>query len=652
MPQQVLTVFFAIAVLISPNAFAASGTSNFRSSDDWRSYYQNQGTGVADLQGVTQNAGLGIQARVGACRAGNGTWTGSGCSFPQPEQQQQTVADLTDPRDQGDGVPVHAAQGDPNLGLSHDLSGDYRPPAAAASTAGMGYGADGCTGVPCFQNQYKASNPSDYQLSVDMNNPNLPAAQRYSACLGLGDPRGCDSLKTAASESGAYMGENGGGGTTPAPATGQVSVKKGSLEELCPYTNTGSPVASQTAEGTEGSNCSATKSTTETACLTPGTGGMNAGEAAMFTMMMNQMVGLAGQMASAGKNMAQQCRLQADISTAMTAINGIKGAACGVMIGQCTKRCGMSSEQFTAAAEALEAQAAAAGTAGAALAADAKKCHTAAGKAKAVAGQCNAYSGQVMAMMMGAMQHGAGIVQNKQCAAEASAFANQPMPTFSPIALPNPTDCSDPNNQSLTCFCSRESNAKSPMCAGFNPGAVAGGGASPSGPGNGIGSSAATPFLGTDDGSETDGNTVDPFAAKQNASNGGDGFSAGGGSPPGGSLGSLGGDEGGGGGAGDPRSAITGTSGGQGNGLGSSGGGGGGGLARNNRSAGGLGGFMDKFNLKKFLPGSKYKARGIAGMSVKSVDGITGPMGPSIWEKASRQYQEQIQKQNVILDNK
>ena len=260
-----------------------------------------------------------------------------------------------------------------------------------------------------------------------------------------------------------------------------------------------------------------------------------------------------------------------------------------------------------------------------------------------------------MAMMMGAMQHGLGIVQNKQCAKEASAFANAPpMPTFSPIVLPNPTDCSDPNNQSLSCFCSRESNKKSPMCAGFNPGAVAGGGATPSGPGNGIGSSTATPFMGTGgEGAGPDGSPVEPFASKQNASNGDSGFSPGGGGPPGGgSLGSLGGDDGGGGGFGDPRSVITGTSGGQGGGLGGSGGGGGGGgLARNNGAgSGGLGGFMDKFNLKKFLPGSKYKTRGIAGMSVKAVDGITGPMGPSIWEKATRQYQEQIQKQNVILE--
>jgi hypothetical protein len=37
-------------------------------------------------------------------------------------------------------------------------------------------------------------------------------------------------------------------------------------------------------------------------------------------------------------------------------------------------------------------------------------------------------------------------------------------------------------------------------------------------------------------------------------------------------------------------------------------------------------------------------------MNGTAKDGITGPMGPSLWEKATRQYQEQIQKQNVITD--
>jgi hypothetical protein len=482
--------------------------------------------------------------------------------------------------------------------------------------------------------------------------------QRAARCGALGVTCDDDGNTLTEYEDGSRLLERADG--TPSVAAGGVDeagarAGRPALEDLCPEVPAGTKKAPDTPEEATAAACSATKDTTETACLMPGPKGMDAGTAAMYTMMMNQLPGLATQIAAAGKNMAQQCRLQEQVSTAMTAINGAKAAACGVMISRCSTRCDNTALNFKNAGNRYL-EIARANAANAAIAeanrTKGENCLKASRQAVSAARMCNSYQGQVVALGFSTLQHGLGIVQNKQCADEASAFANQPMPTFSPIALPNPTDCSDPNNQSLSCFCSRESNKKSPMCAGFNPGAVAGGGATPNGPGNGIGSNTATPFLGTgDDGMGTDGNTVDPFASKQNASNGGDGFSPGGGGPPGGAaLGSLGGDDGGGGGFGDPRSAITGTSGGQGGGLGSSGGGGGGGLARNNGGAGGVGGFMDKFNLKKFLPGSKYKTRGIAGMSVKSVDGITGPMGPSIWEKATRQYQEQIQKQNVILE--
>jgi hypothetical protein len=238
-----------------------------------------------------------------------------------------------------------------------------------------------CTGVPCFSDQYKNSGASQDQLMRDMNNSSLPAAQRYSACM-ASDPRGCDSLRIEAANSGAYMGSDQASGT--APSGSKVSVVKGSLEADCPYVNTGSPAAADTPEESAGANCSAVKSTASTACLTPGTSGMDAGQAAMFTMMTNQMVGLAGQIASAGKNMAQQCRLQADISQAMTAINGIKGTACGVMISQCTKRCEASSEQFKAAADAL---------AQANNMEASEKCRTAARKARVAANQCSSYHG-------------------------------------------------------------------------------------------------------------------------------------------------------------------------------------------------------------------------------------------------------------------
>jgi hypothetical protein len=51
---------------------------------------------------------------------------------------------------------------------------------------------------------------------------------------------------------------------------------------------------------------------------------------------------------------------------------------------------------------------------------------------------------------------------------------------------------------------------------------------------------------------------------------------------------------------------------------------------------------FDRFNLSKFLPqGKDFKARGLGGMSIPAVDGVTGPTGLSIWEKATQQYQEQ-----------
>ena len=86
---------------------------------------------------------------------------------------------------------------------------------------------------------------------------------------------------------------------------------------------------------------------------------------------------------------------------------------------------------------------------------------------------------------------------------------------------------------------------------------------------------------------------------------------------------------------------ITGQSGGSGGGAGggfaaTSGGGGGGSKGSSDSGGGGGGGF----NLSKYLPG-QYKGRGLAGMSIEAKDGVTGPMGPSIWEKVSTQYQNQ-----------
>jgi hypothetical protein len=139
------------------------------------------------------------------------------------------------------------------------------------------------------------------------------------------------------------------------------------------------------------------------------------------------------------------------------------------------------------------------------------------------------------------------------------------------------------------------------------------------------------------------GSRLDGQIPKVQSAKGNNEIAGGGGGGPGGSGMGAGrsGDEGAGGGGvrgGSDKSAIVGLAGG-------GGGGAGGGLAKTSSSSGISGavrGIMDKFNLKNFLPNrSDYKNRGIAGMSIPSADGITGPMGPSLFEKVSNQYQKQ-----------
>ena len=382
-------------------------------------------------------------------------------------------------------------------------------------------------------------------------------------------------------------------------------------------------------------SCEDEAKTADLACNTPGTGGMDSGQAMMYTMMMNQLVQTGAQIAAIGKNMSAQCKLQSDVSKVMGSINGVKGAACVAKINSCAESCSEQATEYAGYATQFA-------TSNPEASARYKR---SANRSRDLAANCKKYSGQVVAMMTGAMQHLTNFAITKQCQSDLAAMAAAPVATLPPIAAVG--GCEDPNNQTLACFCTRDANKSTAMCAGFG-----GGGGSVAGGSTAVpnGGSAAAPVGGTV-AEGTDGNTTDPFgtAAKKNGDGPKGQGDGGSGAPGAGGISALSSEGGGGGPGADPRSAITGTSGGTSSGLGGSGGGGGGssGLARNNGGA--KESFFDKFNLKKFLPGSKYKTRGIAGMSVKSVDGITGPMGPSIWEKATRQYQEQIQKQNVIL---
>jgi hypothetical protein len=590
-------------ILAGALGFSNSARAQNRSAADWAAYYRGSGSNADTLRAVTgsQNS---YQERVGACMAGSGTWDPNGaggagaCGGISLGSVAQPAAQAPAPSEGGLAFPD--TRGGENGYSVAQVDTPMAGAAAEASSGGV------CVAASCFQNRYQGQDGDT--LQAVMNNPNASAQERLGACMAA-DARGCGSYQQAADA------EAAGGAAAAGGAPG-------------------------TADTGKQTSCESAASTAKSACLMPGTDGMDPGTAAMFSMMMtSQLPAMATQIATIGKNMAQQCKVQADVAKLMTAINGIKGAACATTISTCRSTCGEEATQWE-----TQYNTHIANTATQALAAEDKKKMV---KANRSATQCGAYTGQVIGMMMSAMQNGVQIVANKQCESDLSAF-NTAAPTYTPPALAQIGGCEDPNNQTLACYCTRPGNASSAMCSGFAGGNLAGGGTTTTP----NGSTVASPYASTA-GDVTDGNTADPFAAP-GQKGGGDGKGpgdGGSGAPGGGGLASFGSEGGGGGYGSDPKSAITGTSGGTGSGLGGAGGGGGGGLARNNGTAGGSkGGFFDKFNLKKFLPGSKYKTRGIAGMSVKSVDGITGPMGPSLFEKATRQYQEQIQKQTVILD--
>ncbi len=229
--------------------------------------------------------------------------------------------------------------------------------------------------------------------------------------------------------------------------------------------------------------------------------------------------------------------------------------------------------------------------------------------------QCQSPLGQLMSalgQMLSAMQ------QQQQVAT-----AQTPVPT---------QDCSNPANaNNPLCVCTV--NPKSAMCQRgeqFPSGIATSGG--PQGPSSPIGADSST---------ASDGVPVGGFQGQAKSSSGsatvdggGGGFGGGGGR----GLQALsgGGGDGGPGPSGIPTSVIHGTGGGSGSGAASGGGGGGatsgGGRGRAPAGEGG-------FNLSSMLP--RGAARGMAGMSVPARDGMTAPLGPSLFEKISSQYQMQ-----------
>jgi hypothetical protein len=363
------------------------------------------------------------------------------------------------------------------------------------------------------------------------------------------------------------------------------------------------------------SDCEDSKDTAQKSCTTQDmTAGMNPAQMQQAQQMQQQAQQANQNVAGAGNNSGQQCKNQADLSKLLAGMSALKGGACSATVSDCKDTCKKYIEQNN-------------GKSG--------KEKKNVDKAKRYAKLCEAFAPNSTAAFAQAAAMLAGMFMNQQCA-EQSATAS---PTPSPIA-----DCTNPTYAKTNIMCICQNDPKSAMC---QQGQQFPGGLQTSNGNNGPG----TPAFGANGSdSPSDGAALlgDGGKAKGASGSATTGEGGGGGGLQGGRGGGAagGGDGGGGyGPSGINTGVITGTAsgGGSGGGAGPGGGGGGagggGGGGRNRKTAG-------DFDLSQFLPRGKTKNYG--GQSVSAKDGITGPMGPSIWEKVSNQYQ--LQKPNLVQD--
>lgn len=321
-----------------------------------------------------------------------------------------------------------------------------------------------------------------------------------------------------------------------------------------------------------------------------------------------------------GNSQAGQCQNQADLSKMLSGLSALKGGACMTTVKSCESSC----ESTVKACKEKAMQ-------------DPAKKATYEAKAQAAAKkgqQCSGMSQNGTAALAQAAALMASMMMNQGC-------ANATASSTSPTPLAN--DCSNPQFAAVTpaCICAAVGSnpAADPTNAicnngqsltGINPSLTTTGGPS-------------TPSSLIQDSS--DGVGVDTTAIKaktQSGTNAMEGGASGGGFGGGGGAGAGRGggmDDGGHSPSTIDKNVITGQSGGGGGGL--AGGGGGGGSGGGYGGGGGGNAGADKIDLSQWLPKGKYKALNIGGMSIKPYDGITGPMGPSIWEKVSNQYQQQ-----------
>ncbi len=345
-----------------------------------------------------------------------------------------------------------------------------------------------------------------------------------------------------------------------------------------------------------------------------------------------------GQSGQGNQAQAKACKNAANLSGIMGALSALKGGACLYAVSNCREACGVqnhseSVENMHAINTEVDLQG---GQPMEDFSVPKEKYANKTGQTshmKRMARLCSAYAPSAGAAFAQAAAGIASMLMSNDCNQQA-ATQQTPAPQQTPM------DCNNPQfaQTNIQCICAKDPKSsfctKAPdMPGGLGYTAASGG---PVAPSSGI------------DGPIGDGVPLGDFGGQSKSASGSQEMGGGGGCGGWGGGGRGAGAGGTGDGSGDGRSnvptgVIQGTAGGSGSGAGGGGFGSGGGGAG---AKGGGGRSKDGFNIKDFLP--KSSGRNIAGMSISAKDGITGPMGPSIFEKVTRQYQ--YQRRNMLQD--
>lgn len=393
--------------------------------------------------------------------------------------------------------------------------------------------------------------------------------------------------------------------------------------------------AVQKSAGNRLQECIDDQKTAGSACGDPkSSAGMSSSEKAELIMALGSVASIAAQVAAA-KGSSTACYAAAGLSGLLQTVGMLKGNSCGKTMGTCVDSCGQAESEYDRLYDSYTDQTDPGG-------AKRKKALNDKEEARKYGHKCERYAANVTSMASQVAVLGQTALAGLQCASNTA--SSTPYPTATPVSLTTGTfDCSNAAFAATNAACICAANPGDAICAqSLN-------GSTNTTPGLTGGRIATPGDLNT---SADDMSPIDQTNAQgkgQSGTNAGGGGASGGGAGGGSGGGAPLGAEGDGlAASGIDKNVITGTSGGSGGigALGATGGGGGGyggGGSKGSGSGGGGG-----YDPSKWAPKSIYRNRGLAGMSVPATDGVTGPAGPSIWEKVHTRYE--VKKSTLIQD--